>query len=79
MDKSRIPLAQLNNGEIGRIIQILGGHGLRRRLNTLGVREEQIIKVISKQPLRGPLTIAIGNCQMTIGRGMAYKIIVEAI
>lgn len=50
-----------------------------RRLNALGIREGQIVRVVSKQPLMGPLTISIGNCQMTIGRGMAHKILVEEV
>jgi len=79
MHKQRLSLVHLNRGDLGRIIEINGGPGFRRRLNVLGVREGQIIKVISRQPMRGPLTIAVGNCQMTIGRGMAHKIIVEGI
>jgi len=35
--------------------------------------------VLSKQPMMGPLTFSIANCQMTIGRGMAHKIIVEGL
>jgi len=54
-------------------------HCFHRRLNALGIREGQIVKVVSKQPLMGPLTVSIGNCQMTIGRGMAHKILVEEL
>jgi len=85
------PLAHLKIGESGRIVYIHGGrhgnphyghhgmHGLCRRLNVLGIREGQIIRVTSKQPLMGPITISIGNCQVTIGRGMAHKILVEEL
>jgi len=91
MRKKGIPLAHLQKGKTGRIIYIHGGHhggphgehhgkhGLRRRLNVLGIREGQIVRVDSKQPLMGPLTISLGNCQMTMGRGMAHKIIVEEL
>ena len=86
-----IPLAHLKKGRIGRIIDIHSGHhgghhmehhgmhGLQRRLNVLGIREGQIVRVDSKQPLMGPLTISIGNSQLTLGRGIAHKIIVEEI
>ena len=82
-----IPLAHLKKGKTGRIIYIHGGrhgghygkHGFQRRLNVLGIREGQIVRVDSKQPLMGPLTISIGNSQMTMGRGMAHKIIVEEL
>ena len=87
MYKKRIPLAYLNKGNTGIIVNIHGGHhgghhgahGLKGRLNVLGIREGQIVRVISKQPLMGPLTISVGNNQMTIGRGMAHKIIVEEL
>ncbi len=82
-----IPLAHLKKGKSGKIIYIHsihheghhGRHGLNRRLNVLGIREGQIVRVDSKQPLMGPLTISIGNSQMTMGRGMAHKIIVEEL
>ena len=82
-----IPLAHLKKGKSGKIIHIHSGHygghhgrhGLNRRLNVLGIREGQIVRVDSKQPLMGPLTISIGNSQMTMGRGMAHKIIVEEL
>ncbi|MCK4366028.1 MAG: ferrous iron transport protein A [Thermoplasmatales archaeon] len=79
MHGAHTPLAHLKKGESGRIIHIHGGHGFKRRLNTLGIREGQIVKVVSKQPMVGPLTFSVGNCQMTMGRGMAHKIIVEGL
>jgi len=91
MHKRGIPLSHLQKGKTGRIIYIHGGHhggphmghhgghGLRRKLNILGIREGQNIRILSKQPLMGPITIAVGNTHMTIGRGMAHKIIVEEL
>ena len=91
MYKRGIPLAHLKKGKTGRIIHIHRGyhggphgrhhglHGFQRRLNVLGIREGQIIRVDSKQPLMGPITISVGNSQITIGTGMAHKIIVEEL
>ena len=80
MIKKTIPLSELTRNQTGKIASINGGHGFRRRLQILGIREGQTVKVLSKQPLRGPLTISIGgNCQMTLGRGMAHKIMVEEL
>ena len=45
----------------------------------MGIREGQTIKLVSKQPFKGPLTITVGGSQMTLGRGMAYKILVQAL
>jgi Fe2+ transport system protein FeoA len=91
MNTNEIPLAHLKKGKSGRIISISKGHhggsfgehygmhGFQRRLNVLGIREGQIVRVDSKQPLMGPITISIGNSQVTLGRGIAHKIIVEEI
>jgi len=91
MHGKNISLANLKEGKTGKIISIHGGyhggfhggqhgfHGLKRKLNVLGIREGQIVRVDSKQPLMGPITITVGNSQMTIGRGMAHKIFVEEL
>ena len=79
MNKKTIPLAHLTRNQTAKIMDIYGGYGFRKRLQVLGIREGQTVKVLSKQPLRGPLTICIGNCQMTLGRGMAHKIMVEEL
>ena len=62
-----------------RISDIHGGRHFHRRLCIMGIRIGQEIEVVTKQPFRGPLTIKIGNCTMTIGRGMAHRILVEEI
>ena len=49
------------------------------RLNALGIRPGQRITKVSSTPMRGPVTIKIGNAQVAIGFGMANKIIVEPI
>jgi ferrous iron transport protein A len=79
MDDKIKPLANLTRNQTAKIIEVYGGYGFRKRLQVLGLREGQTVKVLSKQPLRGPLTICVGNCQMTLGRGMAHKIIVEEL
>lgn len=79
MHRKTLTLARLKSGKTGKIIHIQGGHGFQRRLQVMGVREGQTVKIVTKQPLMGPITVSIGNSQMTIGRGMAHKIIVEEI
>lgn len=91
MHRNGIPLAHLKIGKTGRIIYIHRGghggppgrhhgrHGFKGRLNVLGIREGLSVRMLSKQPLMGPITIAVGSVQMTIGRGIAHKIIVEEL
>ena len=79
MDEKSIPLTQLPVNKRGKIIRLDGGQGFQRRLRVMGIREGQLITIVSKQPFRGPLTIAFLGCQMTLGRGMADKITVEVV
>lgn len=52
-------------------------HGQRNNLQNLGVREGKIVEVQVKQPMGGPIVIKIDNMTLTLGRGMAQKILVE--
>lgn len=79
MNQQSISLLHLPYNKKARIISIQGGYGLQRKLRVMGIREGQEIKIVSRQPLRGPLTIEIRDSQMTLGRGMAQKILVEVI
>lgn len=79
MNKKTIPLMHLHRGKEAKIINIRGGLGFQRKLRVMGIRKGKRVKVLSRQPFRGPLTIQIGKCDMTIGRGMAQKIIVEEL
>jgi len=79
MDEKQISLTQLPFNKRGKIVALNGGQGFQRRLRVMGIREGQIVKIVSKQPFRGPLTIAVFGCQMTLGRGMASKITVEVV
>jgi len=60
------------------IIRLIGGWGFQRKLRTLGIREGKPIKIVTSQPLGGPLVVEIEGRKITIGRGMAQKIVVEA-
>ena len=79
MNQQNISLIDLPANKMAKITSVGGGYGLQRKLQTLGIREGQEIKVVSKQPFRGPLTIKICGCQMTLGRGMARRILVEEL
>lgn len=74
---NRFDLAQMNQGETRTIIDIQGGYGLKRRLESLGVRPGVVITKVSSQLMRGPITIQVGNSQVALGFGMARKIILE--
>jgi ferrous iron transport protein A len=72
-----IMLSFLKPNKSGKIVRIEGGYGLQRKLRTMGIREGKSVKIIARQPIKGPVVIEINGRQTTIGRGMANKIIVE--
>ncbi len=79
IDANTMPLTRLPINNKARIVRLDGGYGLQNKLRIMGIREGQVIRVVSKQPLRGPITVEITGSQITLGRGMSQKIIVESI
>ncbi len=73
MEKS---LNEMKSNQSGTVTQLRGGRTFKHRLRSRGVREDQRISVVTRQPA-GPLVINAGKTQLTIGRGMAKKIIIE--
>ena len=75
--KGQLTLHDLQPGQSGRVIQIMGGHGLAGRLNALGIRPGKRITKVSGMFMRGPMTVQVDRAQVAIGFGMAGKIVVE--
>ena len=76
-EKRQLTLRQMTSGQTGTIVQMLGGHGLVRRLAAMDIRPGKKITKMSSMPFRGPVAIEVDNSQVAIGFGMARKIIVE--
>jgi ferrous iron transport protein A len=79
MKKENISLLDLSYQKNAKITRIIGGIVFQNRLACMGILVGREIKIVSKQPFRGPLTVEVCGCMMTIGRGMAQKILVEVI
>ena len=79
MYESAIPLSTLEEKKTGKIVAINGGYHVKQRLQVMGIHTGNMIKMKTKQPFCGPLTIEVCGTQMTIGRGIARKIQVERI
>jgi len=64
-----------------RIVNILGGHGVRRRLFALGFHKDDIVELDSRSILRGPVLVRnlTSDTSVALGRGIAQKIMVEII
>jgi len=70
-------ITRMRAGEEGVVVEIQGGYGLLRRLETLGIRPDIRIAKVSAQFARGPVTVQVNNTQVALGFGMASKIIVQ--
>lgn len=70
-------LPELKPGESGVIIDIQGGAGLVRHVESLGIRVGKRITKISAQFWRGPQVIEVDNIRIALGFGMSRKIYVE--
>jgi len=71
-----LPLSLLKPGEVGRVIAVEGGHGIRQKLFLRGLFEGSVVRVIS---CYGPVTVEVDRNTVSIGRGMAQKIIVRRL
>jgi len=73
----QLTLGQMEAGQTGKVIQIMGGRGLTRRLEALGIRPGKEVTKISSMLFRGPVTFRTDQTRVAIGFGMASKILVE--
>ena len=73
----QLTLRQMEIGQTGTVTGILGGPGLIRRLEALGIRPGRKVTKLSCALFRGPVTLRVDRAQVAVGFGMANKIIVE--
>lgn len=73
----QVTLTQMQTGQRGRVVEILGGRWIISRLSALGIRPGQRITKLSAMFMRGPVTVQVGTARVAIGFGMANRIIVE--
>jgi len=70
-------LLNLEPGMRGTLTRFTGTPGFVRKLRTIGIREGKTLTVVARHPLGGPVVIEVDGREVTLGRGMARKIIVD--
>ena len=70
-------VARMKTGHAGVVIEFVGGHGLDRRLQALGIRPGKRIVKVSSMLGRGPVTVRVDSSQIALGFGMADKIMIQ--
>ena len=73
----RVPLTAMKTGEIGEVIEIVGGGGIHRRLAALGLRHGVKVTKVSGAFARGPVVVRIGAAQVVLGFGVCSKVFVK--
>jgi len=73
----QLTLAQMRTGQTGTVVGVLGGPGLVRRLDGLGIRPGKKVTKLSSALFRGPVILRADNTQVAVGFGMARKIVIE--
>ncbi len=76
-----ISLAQAPPDTPLKIREILGGHGIRRKLFALGFHKNDLIELDSQSIFRGPILVRnlTSDTSVALGRGIAQRIIVEIV
>lgn len=72
-----ISLVDMEPGETGIVMNIHGGFGATKRIQSIGVRIGKRVKKVGVRFWRGPQTVLVDNFKVAIGFGMAAKIFVE--
>ena len=71
----RKKLSEMKYGERGIVKSI--EENLRKQVAGMGIRANKKIKMATKQPIRGPVVVTVDESTVSLGLGIADKIIVE--
>ncbi|MDY0098108.1 MAG: FeoA family protein [Bacteroidales bacterium] len=69
-------LNELEDGQTGVIVSVLGGRMLAKRLADLGLTTGTEIRVIRRILFSGPVQVEVRGSRLVLGHGLAFKIMV---
>ena len=69
-----IPLTRLKEGETGIIVEIRGGFGFMRRMESMNFRSGKKIRKLSSLFRRGPVAVQVDNTQLALGFGISISL-----
>jgi len=64
-------------GERVKLVEIIAGRRMRRRLTELGLTPGIELRVVQDEG--GPLLLAVYDSRLALGRGMAHKVLVKPV
>ncbi len=69
-------LSEMTYGEEGIVKSI--EESLRNNVAGMGIRTGKKLKMVTKQPIKGPVVVLVDESRTSLGLGIADKIMVEA-
>ena len=72
-------LEKIPNATLVRIDNIEGGKFVQKRLQHIGIRDGDHVRIKRSSILGGPILITVNSGDVAIGRGLAKKIHVEIV
>ena len=73
----RVLLTDMDGGDRGIVVEILGGRGVLTRLRSLGIRKGVTVAKVSAHFGRGPVVVQVGGTQAALGFRISEKVVVE--
>ncbi len=68
-------LSDMNYDETGTVTDIDGD--LRKRVAGMGIRVDKRLRMITKQPIKGPVDVIVDEAETSLGLELAERITVE--
>jgi len=68
-------LSEMDYDEQGRVTGI--EKDLQKRVAGMGIRVGQTLRMVTKQPIKGPVDVVVDEAETSLGLDMAGKIVVE--
>ena len=75
----QLTLDRIRENQEVKVVRILGGWGIRQRLNQMGIHCGDTVLVKRSAIMGGPILIRVHGADVALGRGMTRKIIVQEI
>ena len=72
-----LSVAQMRTGETATVVGVVGGPGLVRRLDAMGIRPGKPVTKVSSTLFHGPVTLSVNSSRVAVGFGMARRILVR--
>ena len=76
---TKLKLTEIDGDKKCRVVAFEGGSNMKTKLENLGIRLGNEIKVVNNSFIGGPITVLSGNTKVAIGRKMAERILVEVV